>query len=202
MTPGSCHPFWVVKAFDILSGGLRPPATFCHPFRVVEKENERHPKNQKENTHTMTLFTYMPVIAQAGGITPVQEAGGPAPGEDGSTPQQDAVETIGQDDAPPPAPTGLLGGGGMGTPVMIVLMIGLFYFMLIRPQKRQEKERQKMISELRAGRRVVFAGGLTGTVVEAREHTFMIEVAPGVKIEVARGAVSRVLAEGESAKDA
>ena len=91
-------------------------------------------------------------------------------------------------------------GGGLGSFLPIVLMIGIFYFLMIRPQQRKEKERQKMISELRAGQRVMFAGGLAGTVVEAREHTFMIEVAPGVKIEVARGAVSRVLAEGETAK--
>ena len=90
--------------------------------------------------------------------------------------------------------------GGMGSFLPIILMIGIFYFLMIRPQQRKEKERQKMISELRAGQRVMFAGGLAGTVVEAREHTFMIEVSPGVKIEVARGAVSRVLAEGETAK--
>ena len=55
-----------------------------------------------------------------------------------------------------------------------------------------------MIAELRAGQRVIFAGGLIGTITEARETTFMIEVSPKVTIEVARGAVSRVLKEGEA----
>jgi len=100
--------------------------------------------------------------------------------------------------APAQGAGGLL--GGMGSFLPIVLMIGIFYFLMIRPQQRKEKERMKMISELRAGQRVMFAGGIAGTVVEAREHTFMIEVSPGVKIEVARGAVSRVLADGESVK--
>lgn len=81
------------------------------------------------------------------------------------------------------------GGGLMGMLLPFILLFGIFYFMLIRPQQRKEKERQKMISELRAGRRVTFAGGLLGTIVEAKEQTFMIEIAAGTVIEVARGAV-------------
>ena len=98
---------------------------------------------------------------------------------------------------------GLFGGGGMGGMMMPMLIIfGIMYFMMLRPQQRKEKERQRMISELRAGQRVVFAGGIAGTVVEARERTFLIEVAPGVKIEVERGAVSRVVTDDENAKKA
>jgi len=98
---------------------------------------------------------------------------------------------------------GAAGGalGGMDAFVPLILVFGIFYFLMIRPQQRKEKERQRMISELRVGQRVVFAGGLVGNVVESREGTFLIEIAPGVKIEVARGAVSRVLADGETAKD-
>jgi preprotein translocase subunit YajC len=81
---------------------------------------------------------------------------------------------------------------------MVGFMIAIFYFMLIRPQQRKEKERQKMISELRAGQRVLFAGGLLGNIVEAKSYTFIIEVASGVRMEVARGAVSRVLKDGET----
>jgi preprotein translocase subunit YajC len=105
--------------------------------------------------------------------------------------------------APTEGAGGLAGGlGGMGAFLPWILIFAIFYFIMIRPQQRKEKERQKMISELRAGQRVMFAGGMVGNVVETREHTFLIEIAPGVKIEVARGAVSRVLADGESAKDA
>ena len=68
--------------------------------------------------------------------------------------------------------------GGMGsTLIFIVLLFG------------KEKERQKMIAELRAGRKVSFAGGLIGTIQEAREQTFLIELCPGTTVEVARGAV-------------
>jgi len=78
-------------------------------------------------------------------------------------------------------------------------VFGLFYFMMIRPQQRKEKERLRMIAELRAGQRVVFAGGLIGTIAEARDTTFLIEIAPKVSVEVARAAVTRVLKEGEAA---
>ena len=87
--------------------------------------------------------------------------------------------------------------GGMLIPM--VLVFGLFYFMMIRPQQRKEKERLRMIAELRAGQKVLFAGGLIGTIAEAKESTFLVEIAPKVSVEVARGAVSRVLKDGESA---
>ena len=82
--------------------------------------------------------------------------------------------------------------------VMMVIMIGLFYFMLIRPQRRKEKERIKTIAEIRAGERIIFSGGLLGTVTEVREHTFIVEIAPKVNIEIARAAVGRVLGKDEA----
>lgn len=90
-------------------------------------------------------------------------------------------------------------GGGFMMPVMMLLLIALFYVMMIRPQQRKEKERQKMINELRAGKKVVFAGGLMGKIVEAKEKTFKIEIAGDVVIEVARAAVQTVVEE-EAAK--
>ena len=83
-------------------------------------------------------------------------------------------------------------GGGFGMFVPMLLIFAIFYFMMIRPQQRKEKERRKMIEELRAGARVVFAGGLIGTIREAKEKSFMIEIAPGVSVEVARSSVAGV----------
>ena len=90
-----------------------------------------------------------------------------------------------QEAAKPAAPQ----GSGMTMLVPMLLIFAIFYFMMIRPQQRQEKERRKMIEELRAGARVVFAGGLIGTIREAKEKTFMIEIASGVSVEVARSSV-------------
>lgn len=90
-------------------------------------------------------------------------------------------------------------GGLSGMLIPMLIVIGIFYFMMIRPQQRKERERKKMIEELRAGQRVLFAGGLIGTIKEAKEFVFLIEIADGVVIEVARGAISRALADGEVA---
>ena len=86
-------------------------------------------------------------------------------------------------------------GGGMSMMIPMLLILAIFYFMMIRPQQRKEKERRKMIEELRAGAKIVFAGGLMGTIQEATEKTFKVEIAPGTVIEIARSSVSGVVTE-------
>ena len=81
------------------------------------------------------------------------------------------------------------GGSPWGSFMLPVLLIALFYFMFIRPQQRKEKERRKMIDELRAGASVVFAGGIVGTIVEADEKTFLVETDGGSRMRVLRGCV-------------
>jgi len=98
------------------------------------------------------------------------------------------------------APVAAQQPGGMGMLVPMLLILAIFYFMMIRPQQRKEKERRKMISELRAGAKIVFAGGLMGTIVEAAEKTFKVEIAPGTAIEIARESVSGVVPEAAPAK--
>ena len=83
--------------------------------------------------------------------------------------------------------------GGMGMMVPMLLILAIFYFMMIRPQQRKEKERRKMIEELRAGAKIVFAGGLMGTIQEATEKTFKVEICPGTTVEIARSCVSGVV---------
>ncbi len=80
--------------------------------------------------------------------------------------------------------------------VMMLIMIALFYFMFLRPQNRKERERRKMIEELRAGAKVIFAGGIIGTIAEANEKTFIVETTDG-RMEIVRSAVQGVVpAEG------
>ena len=88
----------------------------------------------------------------------------------------------------------------MGMMVPMLLILAIFYFMMIRPQQRKEKERRKMIEDLRAGAKIVFAGGLMGTIQEATEKTFKVEIAPGTTIEIARSCVSGVVSSEEPAK--
>jgi len=115
------------------------------------------------------------------------------------TPETTAV-TVQPADAPaaavqPPQPSGF----GMMVPMLLILAI--FYFMMIRPQQRKEKERRKMIEELRAGAKIVFAGGLTGTIVEATEKTFIVETVDG-KIEILRACVNGIVGTDAAAEAA
>jgi len=99
--------------------------------------------------------------------------------------------------------------GGSGQPAQspvfmfgwLAIMIALFYFMLIRPQRRKEKERQQLLSAIKTGDRVLFGGGLIGIVANVKEKTYVIKVADKVKVEVVRGAVSQVLDKGELPAD-
>ncbi|MBP7829776.1 MAG: preprotein translocase subunit YajC [Kiritimatiellae bacterium] len=103
-----------------------------------------------------------------------------------------------------PAPGGA-GGQQQQSPVFMIgwlgLMLVIFYFMLIRPQQRREKERRALLSQIKSGDRVVFCGGLLGIVTNAKEKTFTIKVDEGVKLEVVRGAVTQVLEKGEVPED-
>ena len=113
-----------------------------------------------------------------------------APAAPAAAPQGAEVQPA---DAAPATPAQQGGGFGMFVPMLLIFAI--FYFMMIKPQQRKEKERRKMIEELRAGAKVVFAGGFIGTIVEAREKTFKIEIAGDVVVEVARAAVQNVVTE-------
>jgi len=92
-------------------------------------------------------------------------------------------------------------GGGLGMLFPMLIIFGIFYFMLIRPQRRKEKERKSMVENLKSGARVMFSGGILGTVTNVKEHTFIVKIADNVKIEIARGAVSKVVEKGEKPGD-
>lgn len=95
-----------------------------------------------------------------------------------------------------PAAQGAGGGlGGMMIPMLIIF--GIMYFMMIRPQQRREKERKELINNVKSGDRVLFGGGILGTVTNVKEGTLLIKVADGVKVEAARGSVTKVLDKGE-----
>lgn len=101
-----------------------------------------------------------------------------------------------------PAPGG---PGQQQSPVFMIgwlgLMLLIFYFLLIRPQQRREKERRQLLSAIKSGDRVVFSGGILGIVTNVKEKTFTIKVDEGVKLEVARSAVTQVLEKGQAPDD-
>jgi preprotein translocase subunit YajC len=98
------------------------------------------------------------------------------------------------------APAGPGGGiGGMLLPMVVIFAI--MYFMMIRPQQRKEKERKAMITDLKTGARVIFGGGIIGTISNVKETTFVIKIADNTKIEVLRAAVSRAVDKGEKIEE-
>jgi len=76
----------------------------------------------------------------------------------------------------------------------IVGMLAIFYFLLIRPQQKRQKEMQKMIAALKKGDRVVTASGLYGTVVGMRDDVLVLKIAENVKVEMLKSAVTAVTA--------
>jgi preprotein translocase subunit YajC len=72
-----------------------------------------------------------------------------------------------------------------------------FYFFLIRPQKKRQQEQQKMQSSLAPGTRIVTAGGIYGTVIEAEDGDLLVEIAEGVEIRILAQAVARVIEDVE-----
>lgn len=97
----------------------------------------------------------------------------------------------------PPGGGGQQGGGigAMLAPMLIIFAI--FYFMLIRPQQRKEKDRRALIDSTKSGDRIMFSGGIIGAVTNVKEHTLTVKIADNVKIEIARGAVTKVLEKDE-----
>lgn len=81
------------------------------------------------------------------------------------------------------------GGSGMTTLLMILAMVVIFYFFMIRPQSKQRKEMQKKRNAMKAGDKVVTAGGIHGRVREISENTLIMEIDKGVEIRVNRDSV-------------
>ena len=100
--------------------------------------------------------------------------------------------------APPQGGEGAAAHSSVYLYLWMGLMVALFYFMLIRPQKRREKERQALLSAVKTGDRVLFGGGILKVVANVKEKTLVVKIADGVKVEIVRGAVSQVLDKGET----
>src|SRR3989441_7626647 len=98
------------------------------------------------------------------------------------------------------------GGGGLGSNAFLTqiaffgAIFAIFYFLLIRPQQKQKKDRETMLSAVKRGDRVVTTGGLHGTVIGLSEQTITLRVSDQVKLEFDKSAVGRIV-EGQGQKD-
>ncbi len=101
-----------------------------------------------------------------------------------------------------PAHAQAAGGGDVFTSLVIpmVLIFGIMYFLLIRPQQKKLKEHQAMIEALRRGDQVVTAGGVIGKVTKVRDDAEIeLEIASGVVIRVMKHTISTVRSKTEPA---
>jgi preprotein translocase subunit YajC len=95
--------------------------------------------------------------------------------------------------APPAGGNG--GGGFISTIIMFGAIFLIFYFMIIRPQQRRAKEREKLLSNLQKGDKVVTSGGLHGTIAGIDEKTVLLQVSDNVKMKFERTAIANIISK-------
>ncbi len=89
-----------------------------------------------------------------------------------------------------PTPGGGTPGGGMSVFIPLILMFGVFYFLLIRPQQKKTRQHQDMLKGLKVGDRVVTTGGIIGTIVAGGEQFIKLEIADKVRVDVGRSYIA------------
>lgn len=89
-------------------------------------------------------------------------------------------------------------GGGLGLLVPMILVFGIMYFLMIRPQQKKAKEHRAMIDAIRRGDQVVTSGGLIGKISKVKEGGEVeVEIAEGVKVRVVQATISQVISKTE-----
>src|SRR4029078_4495797 len=96
-------------------------------------------------------------------------------------------------------------GGGIAAVlpqhVPIVLVLGIFFFLVIRPQQRDRRNREKMLAPLTTGDRVITSGGLIGTIVNVTDRRVTLKLGDSVRVECVRSASTALDAENRRHAD-
>ena len=87
-------------------------------------------------------------------------------------------------------------GGLVPNLLLMVLIFGVFYFLVIRPQSKRAKDHQALVAGLAAGDEVVTTGGLLGRVTDVGEQFLTVEIANGVEVRIQRHMVGAVMPKG------
>lgn len=82
------------------------------------------------------------------------------------------------------------GGSGAGSLVFLLLIFAVFYFFMIRPQMKKQKDQKKFREAIRKGDKIVTIGGIHGKILEVQETTFIIEVEGNNRLKIEKAAVS------------
>ncbi|MGA2668474.1 MAG: preprotein translocase subunit YajC [Ignavibacteria bacterium] len=83
--------------------------------------------------------------------------------------------------------------GIIGSLLPFVLIIAVFYFLILRPQQRRQKEKQKLLESIKKGDRVVTSGGIHGTVEGLEDKTVLMKIADNTKIKIERSAIATII---------
>lgn len=101
------------------------------------------------------------------------------------------------------------GGAAFGSSDMLIqlapiaIMVGIFYFLVLRPQQQRAKEQREMVQGAKRGDVIVTVGGLVGKVTSSKDETEVeVEIAPNVRVRIARTGIADVRSKGEPVKDA
>src|SRR5438445_7050060 len=86
----------------------------------------------------------------------------------------------------------LQGAGGFGFLVPMLLVFGVFYLLLIRPQQKKQRQLQSKIADLKAGDKIVTTGGVIGTITAVKDASFLVRSAEKSILEIARTAVAGI----------
>jgi preprotein translocase subunit YajC len=92
------------------------------------------------------------------------------------------------------------GPGLMANVVLFGSIILIFYFMIIRPQQKRQKERQKMVENMKKGDKVVTTGGIHGIISGMDEKTVLVQIADNVKVKLDKGSVTIISSDPEPIK--
>ena len=90
---------------------------------------------------------------------------------------------------------------GIGSFVPFIILLAIMYVLIIRPQKRREKERNKMLDEIKTGDKVLLTSGIIGYITNTKEDTIIIKISDNTKVEAVRASISKVLLDNDSLKD-
>ena len=87
------------------------------------------------------------------------------------------------------------GPGLMSNVILFGSIILIFYFMIIRPQQKRAKERQKLINSMKKGDKVITSGGMYGTIAGLDEKTVLVEIADKIKVKLDRSAIATIISD-------
>ncbi len=100
------------------------------------------------------------------------------------------------------APAGGASGFGSGTFIpMMLIMFGVIYFMMIKPEQKKAKEKKSMIDELKKNDKIITIGGIHGTVTIVKDDTVQLKIADNTVVRISKSAIATVVSDKKEDED-